>query len=118
MKKNLSVGQEVILSGMVKSSSPSGLEMHSPEYESVSDDTDSSVHTKRIVPFYRSTEGVSQKQMRKIMFGIVAEYASNIPDPVPLSIIEKNNLPPLPESLCSCISKARPDLFNRGRRIS
>ncbi|MDH4233475.1 MAG: DNA helicase RecG, partial [Nitrospirota bacterium] len=99
LQKNLPVGQEVILSGMVKESSPAGIEMDSPEYELVSDDPDSFIHTKRIVPFYRATEGISQKQMRKIMFGIVAGHASRIPDSLPPSVIERNNLPPLPESL-------------------
>ncbi len=120
MKKNLSVGQEVILSGMVKNSSPAGLEMDSPEYESVSGDTDSSIHTKRVVPFYRSTEGISQKQMRKLMFGIVAEHASELPDPIPPSIIEKNNLPPLTASLQQLHFPERGtdlDLFNRGASV-
>jgi ATP-dependent DNA helicase RecG len=120
LQKNLSVGQEVILSGMVKNSSPAGLEMDSSEYELVSDDPDSFIHTKRIVPFYRVTEGISQKQMRKIMFGIVSGHASTISDPVPPSIIERNNLPPLSASLLQLHFPERAtdlDLFNRGASV-
>lgn len=99
MQKNLPVGQEVVLSGVVKNTGQTALEMDSPEYEIVSDGTDSFIHTKRIVPVYRITGGISQKQFRKIMFTIVSEYASKIRDTVPPSIIEINNLAPLSASI-------------------
>ncbi len=99
MKKNLPVGQEVVLSGIVKNTGQAAPEMDSPEYEIVSDDTDSFIHTKRIVPLYRLTGGISQKQLRKIMFTIVNEHASKIQDALPPSIIEKNNLAPLSTSI-------------------
>ncbi len=99
MQKNLPVGQEVVLSGMVKKTGQSAFEMDSPEYEIVSDDTDSFIHTKRIVPVYKLTGGISQKQFRKIMFIIVKEHASKIRDPLPASIIQKNNLAPLSASI-------------------
>jgi ATP-dependent DNA helicase RecG len=99
LQKSLPVGREVVLSGIVKDSGQAALEMNSPEYEVVSDDTDSFIHTKRIVPVYRITGGISQKQFRKIMFSIVNEYASELHDPVPPSIIEKHNLPALAGSI-------------------
>src|SRR3990172_1008700 len=73
--------------------------MDSPEFELVSDDTDSFIHTKRVVPVYRITGGISQKQFRKILFGIVTELASGLSDFMPPSIIRKNNLPPLTKSI-------------------
>ena len=99
MQKNVSVGQEVVLSGMVKNTGQAAYEMDSPEYEIVSDDTDSFIHTKRIVPVYRITGGISQKQFRKIMFGIVIEHAAGVRDSVPPSIIGRNNLQPLSLSI-------------------
>ena len=99
MQKNLPLGQDVVLSGTVKSTGQAALEMDSPEYELVSDDNDSFIHTKRIVPVYSITEGISQKQFRKIMFGIVTEHASGLIDFLPPSIIQKNNLPPLTWSI-------------------
>lgn len=97
--KNLPPGQEVVLSGLVKRDRQAALEMDSPEYELFSDDTESFIHTKRIVPVYRITEGMRQKQFRKIMFSLVAEQALVLHDPVPSSIIEKNNLPLLSLSI-------------------
>lgn len=100
LKKNLCVGQEVVLSGIAGRDPRSGaLEMDNPEYELVTSGTDSLIHTNRIVPFYRLTEGISQKQFRKTMFGIVESHASDIPDPIPPEIISKNNLPPLSVSI-------------------
>jgi ATP-dependent DNA helicase RecG len=99
LQKNFPLGKEVILSGIVKNSGQAALEMDSPEYELVSDDTDSFIHTKRIVPVYRITEGISQKQFRKIMFGMVTEHASGLSDFIPPFIIERNHLPPLSMSI-------------------
>ena len=99
LQKNFPLGKEVILSGIVKNSGQAALEMDSPEYELVSDDTDSFIHTKRIVPVYRITEGISQKQFRKIMFGMVTEHASGLSDFIPPFIIEKHHLPPLSMSI-------------------
>ncbi|MBS1126265.1 MAG: recG, partial [Nitrospirae bacterium] len=99
LQKNFPLGKEVILSGIVKNSGQAALEMDSPEYELVSDDTDSFIHTKRIVPVYRITEGISQKQFRKIMFGMVTEYASGLSDFLPPFIIERNHLKPLSMSI-------------------
>ena len=99
LQKNFPLGKEVILSGIVKNSGQAALEMDSPEYELVSDDTDSFIHTKRIVPVYRITEGISQKQFRKIMFGMVTEHASGLSDFIPPFIIERNHLPLLSMSI-------------------
>ena len=99
LQKNFPLGKDVILSGIVKNSGQAALEMDSPEYELVSDDTDSFIHTKRIVPVYRITEGISQKQFRKIMFGMVTEHASGLSDFIPPFIIERNHLPPLSMSI-------------------
>jgi ATP-dependent DNA helicase RecG len=100
MKKNISAGREILLSGVVKRDSFSGaLVFDNPEYEIVGEDSDSFIHADRIVPVYRLTEGISQKQFRKIMFGIVEDFADDIIDPMPGDIIKKHNLPPLRESI-------------------
>jgi len=100
LKQNFSVGQEVVLSGFVKADAyPGGFQMENPEYELVAEDKDSFIHTNRIVPIYRLTEGISQKQFRKIMFGIVRDHTDGISDPLPVEIMERNNLRPLAEAI-------------------
>ncbi len=101
MKRNFEVGQEVILSGQVRMDPrfTHGLTIDSPEYELVTEGPDSFIHSGRIVPVYRLTEGISGKLFRKIMFGIMEEYLEDLEDPVPPGIIERNGLPPLKDSI-------------------
>ncbi len=95
---------EVVLYGMVKLNYwATGLEMINPEYEILSGDEveigQSNIHTGRIVPIYRLTDGLSQKQMRNIMFGIINTVIPHIVDPIPIEIIQMQKLPDLKESI-------------------
>jgi ATP-dependent DNA helicase RecG len=101
MQKSITVGQSMVVHGMVKNNTYDmpPLEMDGPEYELLTDDADSLIHTKRVVPVYRVTEGMSQKQFRKLMFSLVQEHASALQDPMPHEIIARNDLPELGESV-------------------
>ena len=100
LKKTFRVGQEVVLSGPVKAQLPAGgFAIENPEYEFITGDDDSFIHTNRVVPIYRLTEGISQKNLRKIMYSIVNTYSDVISDPLPPAIIKRHNLPPLKESI-------------------
>ena len=101
MQKQVSLGRTMVVYGKVKENTYDmpPLEMENPEYELFSDDADSQIHTNRVVPVYRITEGMSQKQFRKVMFTLVKEHAAAMEDPIPRHIIERNDLPGLGESL-------------------
>lgn len=109
LKKIFMPGQEVVLYGTVKHNYwGSGFEIINPEYEILDGDDEtqntehkieSGIHTGRIVPVYRLTEGLSQKYLRSIMYSIVSRLASTISDPMPSEIIRTYNLPSLQESL-------------------
>ncbi len=107
LKKIFKPGQEVILYGTIKYNYwGAGFEIINPEYEIFDDNDDtesnpsaSCIHTGRIVPIYRSTEGLSQKQLRSIMFSVINSSVSEISDPMPPEIIKAYNLPDLQESL-------------------
>ncbi|MEJ2684522.1 MAG: ATP-dependent DNA helicase RecG [Candidatus Sulfobium sp.] len=100
LQRNFRAGQEVILSGTISRDRFRGCnEILNAEYEIIRDGADSFIHTNRIVPFYRLTEGISQKQFRKIMFGIVDGHTADIDDPLPPDIVRRNGLAPLRESL-------------------
>ena len=110
LKRVLKPGSSVVLHGAVKYGFGSGkvflrdaacFEMVNPEYELLDDneaDTDQ-IHTGRIVPIYRSTEGLSQKQLRTILYTILHSAASTLPDHVPATIIKAYNFPALRESI-------------------
>jgi ATP-dependent DNA helicase RecG len=128
MKKKFRVDHEVVLSGAVKKDAywRRGLVMDNPEFEIITEDNDSFIHTKRIVPIYRVTEGISNRQFRKIMFGIVNKYTEKIPNPIPSKIIMSNNLPALDHAVKQVHfsdDNVNIDLLNRGvsvyhRRLS
>jgi len=101
LKRTFRMGQSLVVSGMVKHNTRDmpQLMMESPEYETLPDDADALIHTGRVVPFYSLTEGISQKQFRKIMFSIIGEHAANIHDPLPSDLLTRNDLPALQESI-------------------
>lgn len=96
LKKNFKKGDRVILSGAVKGNlySGVGLEMENPDYELVSGE-DRLIHTSRIVPVYKTTEGISQKQLRTLMFHAVDSYSYLIDDYLPAEMLERLGLKPL-----------------------
>ncbi len=100
LKKYFQKGQKIILSGVVKGNPYSGvgLEMDNPDFEMLRSE-DKFIHTSRIVPFYKATEGISPKQIRTLMFNTINTYSSLLEDYLPEDIVEKNKLKPLQWSL-------------------
>ena len=96
LKKYFKKGQKVVLSGVVKGSSYTGvgLEMENPDFEQIGAD-DRYIHTSRIVPVYKATEGISPKQIRTLMFNTIESYSFLIEDYLPEDILKRNGLRPL-----------------------
>ncbi|HKN18210.1 MAG TPA: DEAD/DEAH box helicase, partial [Dissulfurispiraceae bacterium] len=125
LKKLFKPGQEVVLYGIVKLNYwGSGFEMTNPEYEIIDDGDDDpahsladQIHTGRIVPVYRLTEGLSQKQLRNIMYAIVNSAVQSVQDTIPHEIITRHRLPGLRESLANVHFPETPvsvDMLNSG----
>ena len=85
LQKQFPVGQKLLVIGEVKHFS--GIrEIHHPETERIDEETNADsllandpVNFGRILPVYPLTEGLSQKQARKIWFPLVQQYAELIP---------------------------------------
>jgi len=103
MKKNFSLGREVILSGVVKRNPywGIGLEIENPEYEFTDDDAENLIHTSRVVPVYRTTAGMSVRLLRSIMFNVISACTERLEDPLPEELPAKYHLPPLKDSICN-----------------
>lgn len=106
LKKTFSPGMEIVLYGRVKAGfRGSGYEMVNPEYEILTDtegesDSDTlQIHTGRTVPVYHLTEGLSQRQLRNIMYAVVEHAAPLIADVVPSEITASHGLPSLRDSI-------------------
>lgn len=116
IKNNFRKGQEIIISGIIKTSYWNNApEMLNPEYELIEDESDF-IHTSRIVPVYRVTEGLSPRVLRTIMYNVLSSSMDEITDPIPEDIRRDLNLPPLAESLYNChfpSGDSDVSLFNR-----
>ncbi|MCL4456235.1 MAG: ATP-dependent DNA helicase RecG [Nitrospirae bacterium] len=112
LKRVFKTGQQVVLYGTVKINYwGSGFEIMNPEYEILDEEnntqttdageqkTELGIHTGRIVPVYRLTEGLSQKNLRSIMYAVVGNSIPAISDSIPQEIIEEYGLPDIRESL-------------------
>lgn len=116
MKNNFQKGQELVITGTIKPSYQGGPEIVNPEYELLEEDS-SFIHTSRIVPIYRATEGISARVLRGIMHNILTTCIDQIVDPLPEYIRLSYNLPGLSESIYNCHfppGDADVYIFNRG----
>ncbi len=75
--------------------------MENPVYEFIGDSDDPLVHMGRIVPVYGTTENLSPKQLRGILFNVLQAHGADVQDTVPGEILKRNSLPGLPESIQS-----------------
>ncbi len=61
-------GRELFMYGKLTKSKSGTWVMMFPEIEMIEEDTDTFIHTDRIAPIYPLTEGVKQRELRRIMF--------------------------------------------------
>lgn len=95
LKDVLKKDRDIVLSGYLKRDNYSSeLYMDGPEYEiidSIDAGEDELIHTGRIVPIYRVTNGLSQKVLRNIIKSALETY--KLPEILPEDIIKKYHLP-------------------------
>lgn len=95
MKRYFKKGEKVILSGVVKGSLYGTiLEMENPDFEILGKE-DSLIHTSRIIPVYKATEGISPKQLRTLIYSTINSSQHLIEDYIPEDILKRNDLKPL-----------------------
>jgi ATP-dependent DNA helicase RecG len=121
MQKVFKIGHKVILTGVVQTSHYSyGWEIENPEYEIIEDEEKDPIHTGRIVPIYRATEGLSPRYLRSIMKGIIDNYSSQVPEILPEDTINRYNLSPLSEAIKEAHFPDHTDIesLNQGKGIA
>ncbi len=95
-------GLRVVLSGpVVTSRRGGGLQMRTPQYEVVDEDEDLLLHVGRIVPVYHETRGLSSRHLRRILWGLLETYVSELNDPLPVPLLEQYQWPSLDAALRS-----------------
>jgi ATP-dependent DNA helicase RecG len=93
--RRLKQGQKVALSGVVKEFR-GRLQMEGPEIEELDEDAFSS---RRLVPVYRSTEGLAQKTLRDFIKDAVEAFAGRLAEPLPDDLRKRNKLTPIGKAI-------------------
>ncbi|VAX32420.1 ATP-dependent DNA helicase RecG [hydrothermal vent metagenome] len=99
LKNYFKKGDRVMFSGLVKENYFGGrtIEMENPRYERV--EADEALHMDRIVPVYHETKGFTSKQIRSVLKQVLARYAGQIPEILPLLLRERYRFLPLFEAI-------------------
>ncbi len=91
LKKIFEKGKRVIFTAEIKGSL-FDREMIHPDFEVLEEDDDHLLHFKRIVPIYSETEGLGQKNIRRIMKHVVDDFTEDVLSPVPEDILQRRGL--------------------------
>jgi len=105
LKKTYLPGSKIVVSGEVTYNNfNKNLQIIHPRPEDVeiyteNEDTDDETHFGRIVPIYPLTEGLTQKRIRSIVKLVVDQFAEEIMEIIPESIINEYKLATLSSSI-------------------
>ncbi len=99
LEKVLKREQRLILYGKVTRFRGGPLQIQHPDFEIVEEEDDDTLHTGRLVPIYRLTEGLGQRQLRALLSRVVERYAGEAPESLPPAISARRTLLPLPQAM-------------------
>jgi len=106
----LKKGDLVLLTGKIVSKNGKKY-LSSPAYEKIIDKANfDPTHTGRIIPVYPETEGVSSRWLRFIIKPLLTKIRNQIPETLPIEILEKEKLLPIREAIWQIHF---PDDFNK-----
>ena len=101
LEKLLTTGTRVMVSGVVGSGrwGRRGLRMEAPQYELLGDESEALLHVGRIVPIYHETKGLTSRQLRTVMKGLLDEYGHGLKELIPPDVLARQGLPTLRQAL-------------------
>jgi ATP-dependent DNA helicase RecG len=112
LAKTLTPNMKIVLSGKVRLFNGRFV-FESPEWEPMEEGD--LIHTGRLVPVYPLTEGLHQRQTRKMIKGIVDLWANQIPDFLPSEVKARCQLIALPQAISQAHYPDNTDLKDRAR---
>jgi ATP-dependent DNA helicase RecG len=112
LAKTLIPNMKIVLSGRVRLFNGRFV-FESPEWEPMEEGD--LIHTGRLVPVYPLTEGLHQRQTRKMIKGVVDLWAERVPDFLPYAIKERCKLIPLPQAIAQAHYPDNIDLKDKAR---
>jgi ATP-dependent DNA helicase RecG len=89
-------GRRIMVSGTVQAGRTgwTDLRMDVPQYE-VLDEEDAPLHVGRIVPVYPETKGLTSRQLRALIMGLLDQYVDGMADVLPPAIRSRQRLLPI-----------------------
>jgi ATP-dependent DNA helicase RecG len=84
-------GQRLVLHGRV-GRFRGVITLQHPDFEIVEKDDDDRLHTGRLVPVYSTTEGLTQRPLRRLMKTLVERYAGDVPEILPETVRRRRQL--------------------------
>ena len=85
-------GQRLIVHGKVGRYGGGPLQMQVKDYEIVEEGEDDTLHTGRLVPVYRLTQGLTQRPLRALMKRLLDGYAHLVAEPLPEALRARRRL--------------------------
>jgi len=107
-------GREVAIYGTA-SRSGGMLSFQHPEWEELTGD-DESIHVHRIVPIHPSTEGLTPKIIRKMVWNALERYGSLVEDLLPPEVVGRRRMPSMVESIRQVHFPDTPERLEQARR--
>jgi len=101
LEKRFKAGQQLVLHGKadLDPARPGRIEMINPEFEMLGEGEADSTEVGRIVPIYEAIGGISSRSMRRIVYLALEKFSGEMPDPLPLDILERHGFPSRKEAI-------------------
>ncbi len=112
LAEQLKAGQQIVISGTVDQYLGRPV-FQNPAWEPLEMEP---LRTRRIVPVYPLTQGISAQKMREIMKRAVAEFARHVPDPLPTPMRKSLGFYRLPKALKQIHFPERQENIHRARQ--
>ena len=95
LEKILKAGTRVMMSGTVSAGRKgwTDLRMDAPQYEVLGEEAETPLHVGRIVPIYHETRGLTSRQIRVVVKGLLDQYLSGLTEILPDAIRVRQRLP-------------------------
>jgi ATP-dependent DNA helicase RecG len=87
--------QQVVLYGKKALAKDRRVVLDGPDFEISDEGEGASIHMGRVVPVYPLTEGLFQRQVRKLLYDIVGDHADQTPDILPDELRRRRDLLPV-----------------------
>lgn len=90
LKKSIRVGDEIIVSGKIDVFRQ--IQIKPKEFEIIPRDDYIPIHTKGFIPVYTVTDGISKRQLRRLIWNAINKYGNLLQEIIPYEFLEKHRL--------------------------